>query len=274
MKGRRRILWRLCQRGKGRKSHQPFSWVQPCFFLCLQHSFGLLTRNCIFLCINQASKCAVGRSFLSGSGERRTGSPPSSNKSHLPKQHQYPPPIPYNHHGYGHYHSSHHWLYMPLPAAGGRMPIYFDPPPAHYQYYPPPLPVFCLPPPLAVPQEAMHSQNRTLLRPAAAAPQGGKSDQGRVLPPLQKELPQGPIKKRCKILLALPEDKLVLSPLRCFLRQHICAFEITKRDIAERTGKLFSVRSGRLAWGAFIASRPHAGALCAFHLPFRTFTMV
>ena len=35
-----------------------------------------------------------------------------------------------------------------------------------------------------------------------------------------------------KVLLALPEDKDVLNPLRCFLRKNICAFTASQLDIS------------------------------------------
>mmetsp|Transcript_7672 Transcript_7672/g.13927 ORF Transcript_7672/g.13927 Transcript_7672/m.13927 type:complete len:1176 (+) Transcript_7672:1-3528(+) len=52
-----------------------------------------------------------------------------------------------------------------------------------------------------------------------------------------------------KITLALPEDKMSLSPLRCFLRQQVCAFSATEEDIAVRTPTTFSVSVGQVGIG-------------------------
>ena len=49
--------------------------------------------------------------------------------------------------------------------------------------------------------------------------------------------------------LALPEDKNSLSPLRCFLRQNVCAFSATEEDIAVRTPTTFSVVLGQVGIG-------------------------
>jgi hypothetical protein len=51
------------------------------------------------------------------------------------------------------------------------------------------------------------------------------------------------------ISLALPEDKMSLSPLRCFLRQQVCAFTATEEDIAVRTPTTFSVTVGQVGIG-------------------------
>ncbi|KAG7346166.1 hypothetical protein IV203_005234 [Nitzschia inconspicua] len=51
------------------------------------------------------------------------------------------------------------------------------------------------------------------------------------------------------ISLALPEDKMSLSPLRCFLRQQVCAFTATEQDIAVRTPTTFSVSIGQVGIG-------------------------
>jgi hypothetical protein len=51
------------------------------------------------------------------------------------------------------------------------------------------------------------------------------------------------------ISLALPEDKMSLSPLRCFLRQQVCAFTATEQDIAVRTPTTFSVSVGQVGIG-------------------------
>jgi hypothetical protein len=48
------------------------------------------------------------------------------------------------------------------------------------------------------------------------------------------------------VSLALPEDHLALSPLRCFLRQNVCAFSATEEDIAVRTPTTFSVVKGQV----------------------------
>ena len=49
--------------------------------------------------------------------------------------------------------------------------------------------------------------------------------------------------------LSLPEDKMSLSPLRCFLRQNVCAFSATEEDIAVRTPTTFSVVAGQVGIG-------------------------
>ena len=38
-----------------------------------------------------------------------------------------------------------------------------------------------------------------------------------------------------KVVLALPEDKAALTPLRCFLRQNVCAFSATSDDVVDRS---------------------------------------
>lgn len=50
-------------------------------------------------------------------------------------------------------------------------------------------------------------------------------------------------------LLALPEDVMSLSPLRCFLRQNVCAFTATEEDIAVRTPTTFAVVPGQVGIG-------------------------
>jgi len=66
----------------------------------------------------------------------------------------------------------------------------------------------------------------------------------------QPPLPSLPDKRYSgKVLLTLPEDKNFLSPLRCFLREHVCAFTATARDIAVRTPTTFSVRVGQVGVG-------------------------
>lgn len=52
-----------------------------------------------------------------------------------------------------------------------------------------------------------------------------------------------------KVSLALPEDENFLSPLRCFLRKHVCAFSASPHDIAIRTPTTFSVRVGQVGVG-------------------------
>lgn len=52
-----------------------------------------------------------------------------------------------------------------------------------------------------------------------------------------------------KAMLALPEDKSALSPLRCFLRENVCAFSATNEDIAVRTPTTFSVVHGQVGIG-------------------------
>ena len=49
-----------------------------------------------------------------------------------------------------------------------------------------------------------------------------------------------------QISLALPEDKMSLSPLRCFLREQVVAFTATEEDIAVRTPTTFSVTVGQV----------------------------
>mmetsp|Transcript_49080 Transcript_49080/g.118915 ORF Transcript_49080/g.118915 Transcript_49080/m.118915 type:complete len:1089 (-) Transcript_49080:172-3438(-) len=52
-----------------------------------------------------------------------------------------------------------------------------------------------------------------------------------------------------EVSLALPEDKMSLSPLRCFLREQVCAFSATEEDIAVRTPTTFSVTVGQVGIG-------------------------
>ena len=52
-----------------------------------------------------------------------------------------------------------------------------------------------------------------------------------------------------KLVLALPEDKMALSPLRCFLRENVYAFSATEEDIAVRTPTTFSVSVGQVGIG-------------------------
>ena len=52
-----------------------------------------------------------------------------------------------------------------------------------------------------------------------------------------------------KINLALPEDKMALSSLRCFLRSQVCAFSATAEDIAVRAPTTFSITVGQVGIG-------------------------
>lgn len=52
-----------------------------------------------------------------------------------------------------------------------------------------------------------------------------------------------------KINLALAEDKMALSPLRCFLRSQVCAFSATAEDIAVRAPTTFSITVGQVGIG-------------------------
>ena len=49
-----------------------------------------------------------------------------------------------------------------------------------------------------------------------------------------------------KVALSLPEDKMALSPLRCFLRENVYAFSATEEDIAVRTPTTFSIAEGQV----------------------------
>jgi len=52
-----------------------------------------------------------------------------------------------------------------------------------------------------------------------------------------------------KVALSIPEDKMALSPLRCFLREQVCAFSATEEDIAVRTPTTFAVSVGQVGIG-------------------------
>jgi hypothetical protein len=52
-----------------------------------------------------------------------------------------------------------------------------------------------------------------------------------------------------KVPLYLLDDKTSLSPLRCFLREQVCAFSATEEDIAVRTPTTFSVSVGQVGIG-------------------------
>jgi hypothetical protein len=51
------------------------------------------------------------------------------------------------------------------------------------------------------------------------------------------------------IPLSVPEDKTSLSPLRCFLREQVCAFSATEEDIAVRAPTTFSISVGQVGIG-------------------------
>lgn len=51
------------------------------------------------------------------------------------------------------------------------------------------------------------------------------------------------------IPLSLVEDKTALSPLRCFLREQVCAFSATETDIAVRAPTTFSIAVGQVGIG-------------------------
>jgi len=51
------------------------------------------------------------------------------------------------------------------------------------------------------------------------------------------------------IPLALPEDASALSPLRCFLREQVCAFSATENDIAARAPTTFTIGVGQVGVG-------------------------
>ena len=83
--------------------------------------------------------------------------------------------------------------------------------------------------------------------------------------------PNSDVKKfHGKVLLALPDDESFLSPLRCFLRENVCAFSATARDIAVRTPTTFSVRVGQVGVGCVhcLAVPPKARSNRAVCFPF------
>ena len=49
--------------------------------------------------------------------------------------------------------------------------------------------------------------------------------------------------------LSLPEDTTSLSPLRCFLREQVCAFTATEEDIGARAPTTFSITVGQVGIG-------------------------
>jgi len=51
------------------------------------------------------------------------------------------------------------------------------------------------------------------------------------------------------VCLSLPEDLTALSPLRCFLREQVCAFSATEKDIALRAPTTFSISVGQVGIG-------------------------
>jgi len=58
--------------------------------------------------------------------------------------------------------------------------------------------------------------------------------------------------------IALPEDKSALSPLRCFLREQVCAFSATENDIALRAPTTFSISVGQVGIGCIHCVRQDA----------------
>jgi len=52
-----------------------------------------------------------------------------------------------------------------------------------------------------------------------------------------------------KVPLSLPEDTASLSPLRCFLREQVCAFSANEEDIAVRAPTTFSIAVGQVGIG-------------------------
>lgn len=61
-----------------------------------------------------------------------------------------------------------------------------------------------------------------------------------------------------RTLLAMPEDKTMLSPLRCFLRENVCVFSATYADIAVRTPTTFSVELGQVGIACIHCLKLHA----------------
>ena len=60
------------------------------------------------------------------------------------------------------------------------------------------------------------------------------------------------------VLLALPEDKISLSPLRCFLREQVCAFAATEKYIAARGPKNFPITIGQVGIGCIYCVKQSA----------------
>lgn len=60
------------------------------------------------------------------------------------------------------------------------------------------------------------------------------------------------------VTLSLPEDKASLSPLRCFLREQVCAFSATEEDIAVRAPTTFSITLGQVGIGCVHCVRQQA----------------
>ena len=58
--------------------------------------------------------------------------------------------------------------------------------------------------------------------------------------------------------LALPEDSSALSPLRCFLREQVCAFAATENDISFRAPTTFSIGLGQVGIGCIHCVKKHA----------------
>lgn len=60
------------------------------------------------------------------------------------------------------------------------------------------------------------------------------------------------------IPLSLPEDKTALSPLRCFLREQVCAFSATEEDIAVRAPTTFSISLHQVGIGCIHCAKQPA----------------
>lgn len=61
------------------------------------------------------------------------------------------------------------------------------------------------------------------------------------------------------IPLSVPDDKTSLSPLRCFLREQICAFSATEEDIAVRAPTTFSISVGQVGIGCIHCVKQPSG---------------
>jgi hypothetical protein len=74
------------------------------------------------------------------------------------------------------------------------------------------------------------------------------------------------------VSLALEEDKSSLSPLRCFLRNQVCAFSATEEDIASRAPTTFSIAVGQVGIGCIHCVRcaPSQRSNRAVCFPFST----
>lgn len=60
------------------------------------------------------------------------------------------------------------------------------------------------------------------------------------------------------IPLFRPEDTMALSPLRCFLREQVCAFSATEEDIAVRAPTTFSISVGQVGIGCVHCLQQHS----------------